>query len=69
MITGANILEAVVLKWFLLWSIMESRVTAKCSTTELEVLVEEANKHAVDLQQRNINITQLVMLRLIGRYW
>ena len=31
---------------------------AKFNAMELEVLVEEANKHVVELQQRNINITQ-----------
>ena len=30
----------------------------KFNAMELEVLVEEANKHVVKLQQRNINTTQ-----------
>ena len=32
---------------------------AKFNAIELAVLVEEANKHVVELQQRNINITQI----------
>ena len=30
----------------------------KFNAIELEMLVEEANKHVVELQQRNIHITQ-----------
>ena len=32
----------------------------KFNAMELEVLVEEANKHVVELQQRNINNTVLI---------
>ena len=29
----------------------------QCNAMEFEMLVEEANKHVVELRQRNINIT------------
>ena len=36
----------------------DRKCKAKCIAIEMEVLVEEANKHVVERQQRNINITQ-----------
>ena len=36
----------------------ERKGKANLNVMEWEVLVEEANKHVAELQQRNINITQ-----------
>ena len=73
MITGANMVEAVLFKecfGVLLVSAMEhygeqsdSKTKRKGFAMGLEVLVEEASKHVVELQQRNINITQRNAIR------
>ena len=68
-ITGANTVEAVVFKWvfcvrywFPSCSITESRVTTSPKRNWMpwnwRCWVEETNKNVVELQQRNINITQ-----------